>query len=187
MRAAPSGACEHRDCRDSALHQRRSCRRLQSVPGPSPPVWTRDPETVHRGSFVLFRLVPYQGPLNFENNPMKRRALGAAPHSLTIDSLLQMRRVSIALYRDLRNRCADIAEIVPGQFYVPCAQILLQPMQLRGSGTRNDVAKVGPIELRVLVNRTGEKALSQRTERDKANSEFLKRRQNLVLRLSPPK
>ena len=143
-----------------------------------------------------------------------------------------MRRVSIALYRDLRNRCADIAEIVLGQFYGRCAQILVQPMQLRGSGnrndprflsqqpgnrnlgrcrlllpgnvaehihqglirfpilfveTRNDVAKVGAIELRVLVNRTGEKAFSQRTERDKANSEFLKRRQNLVLRLSPPK
>ena len=111
------------------------------------------------------------------------------------------------------------------------AQILLQPMQLRSSGNRddprflsqqpgnrdlrrcslllprnvaehihqglvrfpvlfvetgNDVAKIRAIELRVLVDSASEEAFPERAERDKANPQFLKRRQNLALRLSPP-
>jgi hypothetical protein len=42
-----------------------------------------------------------------------------------IDSLLQMRRVPIALHRDLRDRCVDIAEILGREFDVRSTNVLL--------------------------------------------------------------
>src|SRR5208282_4690889 len=53
--------------------------------------------------------------------------------------------------------------------------------------TWNDVAKIGAIKLRALVDCAREEALPQRTEWHKADPEFIKSRQNLVLHLSPPK
>ena len=156
----------------------------------------------------------YQGPrplpavlLAIKGRPESGKIrLGPPPPKSTIDSLLQMRRVSIALHCDFRNSCGDIAEIVLGQFDVCCAQILLKPMQLCSSGNRddprflskqpsnrdlcrsslllprnvaehihqglvrfpvllvetgNDVAKIGAIELRVLVDCAREEALPQ--------------------------
>src|SRR5271157_5461589 len=153
------------------------------------------------------------------------------PPKSTIDSLLQMRRVSISLHCDLRDSCGDIAEVLLGQFDVRCAQILLKPMQLRCSGNRNnprflskqpsnrdlrrcslllprnvakhihkglvrfpvllietwnDVAKIGAIELRFLVNCAREETLPQRTKWHEADAEFIESRQNLALHLSPP-
>src|SRR5690348_8681217 len=83
--------------------------------------------------------------------------------------------------RDLRGSsfllCRNLAKHIH-QSLVRFAILFVEP--------RNDITEIGAIELCVLVDRTGEEALSQRTERDKANSEFLKRRQDLLLRLSPP-
>src|SRR6478672_3175447 len=50
----------------------------------------------------------------------------------------------------------------------------------------HDVAKIARLERRLVVNRAGQKALAQRTERYEADAEFLERRENLALRLSPP-
>src|SRR5664279_358323 len=51
---------------------------------------------------------------------------------------------------------------------------------------RNDVAKVGTVKNRVLIDLAGEKSPPERTERHKANAQFLERRQNLRLGLAPP-
>ena|SRR5262245_10472833 len=50
----------------------------------------------------------------------------------------------------------------------------------------HDVPKVRAVELRVLVDLPREKTLPQRAERHKANSEFLKRGDDLGFRLAPP-
>src|SRR5208282_2681474 len=76
--------------------------------------------------------------LSVPKQPIKRGGRRAARHSLAIDPLLQMRRVSVALHRDLRNSCSDIAEIASGQFNVCRAEILLQPMQLSRPRNWND-------------------------------------------------
>src|SRR4051794_11716789 len=51
----------------------------------------------------------------------------------------------------------------------------------------DDVAKVGAVEGGLFVDLASEKALAQRAERNEADPEFLERRQNLLLGLSPPK
>ena len=48
----------------------------------------------------------------------------------------------------------------------------------------NDVAEIGAVERRVLVDRAGEEALAQRAEGDEADPEFLKRRQDFLLGLA---
>src|SRR6266567_1596030 len=50
----------------------------------------------------------------------------------------------------------------------------------------NDVAEVGAVEPRVLVDRAREEALAQRAEGNEADAEFLKRRQDLLLGFAPP-
>ncbi len=50
---------------------------------------------------------------------------------------------------------------------------------------RNDVAEIGTVEGRVLVDGARKEALAQRTEGDEADPELLKCRQNLLLRLAP--
>ena len=52
--------------------------------------------------------------------------------------------------------------------------------------TRDGVSEVRALEGRVLVDRAGEEALAERTERDEANTKFLERRKDLLLRLAPP-
>ena len=80
--------------------------------------------------------------LKLLNHSIKDRPEGGkirlGPPKSAIDSLLQMRRVSIALYCDLRDSCGDIAEIALGQFDVRCAKILFKSMQLGSSRNRND-------------------------------------------------
>ena len=51
---------------------------------------------------------------------------------------------------------------------------------------RDDVAEVGAVERRVLVDLAREEALAQRAERNEADAEFLERRQHLLLGLPPP-
>ena len=59
---------------------------------------------------------------------------------------------------------------------------------LRASGVKrgHDVAEVGAVERRVLVDLAGEEALAQRAEGDEADAEFFERRQDLLLGLPPP-
>src|SRR5206468_8297213 len=52
---------------------------------------------------------------------------------------------------------------------------------------RNDVAEVGTIESRVLVDFSCEEALTKRTEWNEPDSEFLEGRQQFLFRASPPK
>src|SRR6266480_3567457 len=49
----------------------------------------------------------------------------------------------------------------------------------------NDVAEIGAVELRVLVDGTREEALAQRAEGNEADAEFLERRQDVLLGLPP--
>ena len=51
---------------------------------------------------------------------------------------------------------------------------------------RDDVAKVGTVERRVLVDLAREEAPAQRAEWNEADAEFLKRRQHFRFRRSPP-
>ena len=51
---------------------------------------------------------------------------------------------------------------------------------------RDDVAEVGAVERRVLVDRAGEKSLAERAEGNEADAEFLERRQDLLFGLAPP-
>ena len=51
---------------------------------------------------------------------------------------------------------------------------------------RDGAAKVRTVELRVRINLPGEEALSQRTERDESDAEFLECGQNRLFRFSPP-
>src|SRR5580698_7819735 len=52
--------------------------------------------------------------------------------------------------------------------------------------TRNAVAEVAACKCRLLIDRTGEETFAQGAERNKANSQFLQRWQDLLLRFSPP-
>jgi chorismate mutase len=148
-----------------------------------------------------------------------------------IDPLLQMLRIAGALYRDLGNRTLDVVEIVGGEFDASRSDVLVEAVQLRGTGdrndprllgkqpgdrdlgtrhpllgcdfaehldqrlvrlsslrreARNDVAEVGAVERRVLVDRAREEALAERAEGDEVDAELLERRQDLLLGLSPP-
>src|SRR5918994_1790793 len=148
-----------------------------------------------------------------------------------IDPLLQMLRIAGALYRDLGNRALDVAEIVGGEFDASRSDVLVEAVQLRGAGdrndprllgkqpgdrdlgtrhpllgrdlaehldqglvrlpglrreARNDVAEVGTVERRVLVDRARQEALAERAEGDEADTELLESRQDLLLGLSPP-
>ena len=60
-------------------------------------------------------------------------------------------------------------------------------MALRASGGEagNDVPEIGTVECRVLVDGAREEALAQRAEGNEADAEFLERRQELLLGLSP--
>src|SRR5580765_3444745 len=51
---------------------------------------------------------------------------------------------------------------------------------------RHDVAEIGAVEGRVLVDLSREEALAERTEGDEPDAEFLERRQQFLLRGSPP-
>src|SRR3954447_12379059 len=55
-----------------------------------------------------------------------------------------------------------------------------------GREARDGVAEVAGLERRALVDRSREKALAKRAERDEADSELLQGRDDLVLRLPPP-
>src|SRR5439155_20888353 len=83
--------------------------------------------------------------------------------------------------RDL-SRCrllafCDLAEQID--------QCLIRFSRLRRKA-RKRVAKVRTIERRIFVHLSRAKASAQRTVRNKTDSQFLERRQQLVLRLSPP-
>ena len=54
------------------------------------------------------------------------------------DALLEMRRVASAFHGDIGDGIADLSKIFGGQFNFSRADILLKPMQLRGSGNRDD-------------------------------------------------
>jgi len=56
---------------------------------------------------------------------------------------------------------------------------------LRGEA-RNDIAEIGLIEFGFFADLAREKPFSQRTKGNKSDAKFLERRQNLLLRLSPP-
>src|SRR2546421_11982622 len=51
---------------------------------------------------------------------------------------------------------------------------------------RNDVAEVGTVERRALVDLPRQEALAQRAERNEPDAELLERRKEFVLRASPP-
>src|SRR5579872_5171454 len=55
-----------------------------------------------------------------------------------------------------------------------------------GRKTRNDIAEISLVELRVFADRPGEKAFSERTEGDEADAEFLKNGDGFGLGLPPP-
>ncbi len=55
-----------------------------------------------------------------------------------------------------------------------------------GGEARNDVAEISLVELCLVGDCTREKALTQWAERDEPYPEFLQRRKDLLLRLSPP-
>jgi hypothetical protein len=65
------------------------------------------------------------------------------------DSLLQVCRIPGTLHPDLGNGAVDLAEIVGTQFNVSRSGILLQPMQLGGSGDGNDPGLLSPQPSRV--------------------------------------
>src|SRR5208337_1234817 len=50
----------------------------------------------------------------------------------------------------------------------------------------NDVAEVVLVELRLLVDRTGQEAFAERAKGNESDAEFFERRDDLSLRLSPP-
>jgi len=58
------------------------------------------------------------------------------------------------------------------------------PRRRREAG--NDVAEIGAVERRVLVDGAREEALAQGAEGDESDPEFLERRQHLLLGLPPP-
>src|SRR5215831_20255343 len=79
--------------------------------------------------------------------------------------------------RDLSRRClfpfCDLAEQIDhGLIRFPSV----------GRKARDDVAEVGTVELRVFVDRSCKEALTQRTEWNEADSEFLQGRQYFRLR-----
>src|SRR5690349_17235001 len=55
-----------------------------------------------------------------------------------------------------------------------------------GRKPRHDVAKVGAIERRVLVDLSGKKAAAERTEWNKTNTEFFEHSKRFLFRPSPP-
>jgi hypothetical protein len=54
------------------------------------------------------------------------------------DALLQMCRVSFALHADLQDGNLDFPKVVGAQFNVSRSDVFLKPVQLRGSGDRNN-------------------------------------------------
>jgi hypothetical protein len=58
-------------------------------------------------------------------------------HSTT-DVLLQVRRITSTLNRDLGYRIIDVAKIAAAQLQASSTDVLLQPVQLRRSRNRND-------------------------------------------------
>jgi hypothetical protein len=83
--------------------------------------------------------------------------------------------------RDLGRRCL----LLGGNFAEQANQRLIRFSGLRREAG-DDVAEIGSVELGVFADRAREESLPQRTEWDKADPKLLKRRQNLLLRLSPP-
>ena len=79
--------------------------------------------------------------------------------------------------RDLGGRrllpCGDLAEQID-------QGLVRLPGLRREAG--DDVAEVGAVERRVLVDLAREEALAQRAEGNEADAEFLERRQDLLLR-----
>src|SRR4051812_44133048 len=55
-----------------------------------------------------------------------------------------------------------------------------------GRKARDDVTEILRIELRLFRDLAGEKSFTKRTKRNKANAQFLARRQDFLFRLSPP-
>lgn len=70
------------------------------------------------------------------------------------DPGLKVRRISIALHRHLGEGTFDVAQIVRRQFDAGRADILLEALELRGSGNRNDP--------RFLGKQPGERDLGRR-------------------------
>src|ERR1700690_1151426 len=52
------------------------------------------------------------------------------------------------------------------------------------SKTRDDIAEISAVELRILVDLARKEALSQRAEWNESDAEFLERRQHFLLRLT---
>jgi len=72
--------------------------------------------------------------------------------------------------RDLGG-CRSLPSCDPGQ-QIDQSQIRLP---ILGREARDDVAEVGAVERRALIDLPREKALAQRTERNEANSQLLER------------
>ena len=81
--------------------------------------------------------------------------------------------------------CAGVAFFCLPMLVEQIHQRLVRLPRLRREA-RNDVAEIGAVEFRVLVDRAREEALAQRTEGNEADPELLQRRQHLCFWLSPP-
>src|SRR5262245_15320126 len=82
--------------------------------------------------------------------------------------------------RDLRRR----GVLLLGEPLQPLDECLVRLAVLLGE-TWDDVAEVGRIKRRLVIDRPGEKPLAERAEWDQADAQFRQQGQNLVLRLAP--
>jgi hypothetical protein len=74
--------------------------------------------------------------------------------SFATDHRQLLRRITLALDPDLRGGIGDCLQIVPGQLNFGSADILLEPVKLRGAWDGNDI--------RPLCEQPGERDLSRR-------------------------
>src|SRR5438128_2133709 len=85
------------------------------------------PQYTRLGRGALFRACCPSTP-----NPGFRRACSATR------PLLDVLRITCALYLDLRRGAVDRAELVGRQLDVGCSEVLLEAVQLRGARNRHD-------------------------------------------------
>ena len=81
--------------------------------------------------------------------------------------------------------CAGVAAFRSAKALQPVDEREI-PLAILFGEARHDIAEVGRIERRLLVDLPGEKALAERAERHEADAQFLERWQDLFLGLAPP-
>jgi hypothetical protein len=96
---------------------------------------------------------------------------------------------------DFRQCITDLAQILCSKFNSSGTNVFLQARQLRGARDRDnpwplrEQSSDGDLRVGHLlagVNLTGQEALTERTERNKPDHEFLTEEQHLRLGSSPP-